>query len=69
MNNKTLHMAAFVLVIVGAVNWGLVGLAQTNLVEMVLGTGSMPTMLVYVLVGLSGVYLVLQHKADCKTCA
>lgn len=69
MNNKTLHMVAFVLAMVGALNWGLVGLLQTNVVEMVLGAGSTPTTLVYVLVGVSAAWLLVQHKADCKTCA
>lgn len=68
MNNKMLHMVAFVLVVVGAVNWGLVGLADFNLVEMVLGMESTLTTVVYVLVGVSGVWLAITHSADCKTC-
>lgn len=44
------------LVIVGAINWGLVGLLNLNVVELVLGAGSVLTKAVYVLVGLAGVY-------------
>lgn len=62
-----LHVVAFTLVVVGALNWGLVGLFNFNLVEMLLGMGGL-TQLVYVLVGLSAVYVVFTHKADCKTC-
>ena len=60
-------MLAFVLVVVGALNWGLSALGM-NVVEMFLGVGTTLTRVVYLLVGASGVYLLLQHKADCKTC-
>ena len=60
-------MVAFVLVAVGAVNWGLVALGM-NLVEMLLG-GSGLTNIVYLLVGASGVYLALTHMNDCKICS
>lgn len=65
---KMLHMAAFTLVIVGALNWGLVALADFNLVKTVLG--SMPDLerIVYILVGASAVYLAATHATDCKTC-
>lgn len=69
MNAKTLHMVAFVLVVVGAVNWGLVALADVNVVDMVLGAGSTLAKLVYVLVGVSGVWLFVSHKGDCKVCS
>lgn len=62
-----MHMLAFVLVIVGALNWGLVGLLNFNLVEMLFGVSSL-TSLVYVLVGVSALYLVLTHKDDCMCC-
>lgn len=39
-----------------AINWGLVGLLNINLVEMVLGTGSTLTKVAYIVVGLVGVY-------------
>lgn len=45
------------LVVVGALNWGLVGLLNLNLVEAVLGMGSVLTKAVYVLVGLSGAWM------------
>lgn len=46
---------AFVLVIIGALNWGLVGVAQFDLVAAIFGAGSMLARLVYILVGLSGI--------------
>lgn len=66
MNAKLLHMIAFSLVIVGAINWGLTAL-NYNVVEMILGTGSL-SMIVYLLVGASGVYIVATHQKDCKVC-
>jgi uncharacterized membrane protein YuzA (DUF378 family) len=71
---KALHMIAFVLVIIGALNWGLVGLggfagADWNVVNMILG--SVPTVewIVYILVGLSGIWLAIGHRKDCKMCS
>lgn len=43
-------------VVVGALNWGLVGLLNLNLVESILGAGSILTKAVYVIVGLAGAY-------------
>ena len=64
---------AWVLVIVGALNWGLVGLgmlitnsASWNLVDMIFGSGVLSA-IVYVLVGASGVYVLLGH-CGCKGC-
>jgi len=65
---KALHMVSFVLLIVGGLNWGLVGLFQYNLVESIFGMGSGVTMLVYILVGLSALYIGLTHMKDCKYC-
>ena len=69
-----MHMIACILVIVGALNWGLVGLSgfiggNWNLVHMLLGSMSGLENLVYVLVGLAGVYEIATHKSNCKMCA
>lgn len=70
---KSLHMVTFILLIVGGVNWGLTGLGgfmggNWNLVNMILGSWPALEWLVYVLVGLSAVYEVFTHKANCKMC-
>ena len=51
---KSVQMIAVLLVVIGAINWGLVGLLGMNLVEAILGAGSMLTKIVYILVGVSG---------------
>jgi uncharacterized protein len=71
---KMIHMAAFVLVIVGGINWGLVGLggfmgANWNVVYMIFGQVPMLEWLIYVLVGLSALYLGATHKKDCRNCS
>lgn len=68
-NEKMIHVIAFSLAMIGALNWGLVGLFGFNLVEALFGTGSMLTNLVYILVGVSAVYVFLTHKKDCKICS
>ena len=64
---KALHVIAFVLVIVGGLNWGLTAVGY-NLVDMLVGVGSATGKVVYILVGLSAIYLAVTHKGDCKTC-
>ena len=54
---KALTLLAIVLLVVGGLNWGLVGLFQFNLVATLFGESSMLSNIVYVLVGLSAVYV------------
>lgn len=65
---KALHMVAFTLVLVGALNWGLVGVFGYNLVETLLGAGSTLTQVVYGLVGASAVVEAVTHKNNCRLC-
>lgn len=53
---KALNIITLVLVIVGGVNWGLVGVASFDLVAAIFGGGSTLARLVYILVGLSAVW-------------
>lgn len=64
---KAVHIAAYTLLWVGGLNWGLVGLFDFNLVES-LGLQSGFVNLVYVLVGAAAVYTALTHMGDCKVC-
>jgi uncharacterized protein len=66
---KAVHAIAFILVIVGAINWGLIGVNENwNVVGMLLGSWPVVESIVYVLVGLSGLSLVFSHRKDCKAC-
>lgn len=69
MGNKGLHMAAFTLVIIGGVNWLLVGLFQWDIGAIFGGMGSLISRIVYLLVGVSAVYLAATHKKDCRVCS
>ena len=51
---NTLFKSALVISIIGCLNWGLVGLLNFNLVEYLLGDGSLLTRIVYVLVMVAG---------------
>ncbi len=58
---KTLDIIVAVLLVVGGLNWGLVGMFDFNLVATLFGTSLVAT-IVYVLVGLSALYQVLSLK-------
>lgn len=53
---KILNYIVLTLVIVGALNWLLVGLFQFNLVDTIFGEFSILSRIVYILVGLSGLW-------------
>jgi uncharacterized membrane protein YuzA (DUF378 family) len=59
---KTIDLVAAGLVIVGAINWGLVGIARFNLVTALLGDNALSAT-VFTVVGLAGLYLLLQLRA------
>ena len=73
-SHKMLHSVSWILILVGALNWGLVGLGMLrggmgwNVVNMLLGSWPMVESLVYVLVGLSAVYELFVHKKNCRLC-
>lgn len=52
---ETLQKTCLVLTIIGAVNWGLIGLFDFNLVSALFGVKTILTNLIYVLIGISGI--------------
>jgi len=54
---QIVRLIALALVVIGGLNWGLVGLMDLDLVAALLGKKSTLTKIVYVLVGLSALYL------------
>ena len=61
---KSLHTITFILLIIGGLNWGLVGLFKYNLVMSLLGAWPWVERIVYILVGLSA----LMMLGMCKCC-
>jgi len=56
------------LVIVGALNWGLIGLFEYNFVNAILGGVPVLERFVYILVGLAGVMMILKLFRKCPLC-
>ncbi len=54
-----------ILVIIGALNWGLVGALQFNLVDQIFGAGSGLARVIYVLVGLAGIIKLISCFKEC----
>jgi hypothetical protein len=60
---RTLDVVAAILLVIGGLNWGLVGAANFDLVATVFGEMSPLSRIVYVLVGVAALYQALQWKA------
>lgn len=65
---KALRMVSFILFIVGTANWGIVGRLNYNLAESLLGGVGLAN-ITYILVCLSGVVLLMQHRGDYEACS
>ena len=55
---KVIDTIALALVVIGAINWGLIGLFNFNLVDTLFGIGSVLSRIVYTLVGVSGLWTI-----------
>ena len=55
---KGMDYTALTVVIIGSINWGLIGFLNFNLVDFIFGSGSMLSKIVYALVGICGLYLI-----------
>lgn len=53
---KIIDKIALVLIIIGAINWGLIGIFKFNLVDTLFGAMSLLSRIVYTLVGISGLW-------------
>ena len=54
--------------IIGALNWGLIALTGNNFIEGVCGAGSGITKVIYILIGLSGLALIVSFFTTCPKC-
>jgi uncharacterized protein len=55
---NTLDWIAIILVVIGGLNWGLVGLFDFNLVDAIFGMMSVISRIIYILVGISALYMI-----------
>ncbi len=55
---KIIDTIALILVIIGAIVWGLIGLFNFNLVEMLFGNMTLLSRIIYILVGISGLWAI-----------
>jgi len=56
MAKNALDWIALILIIIGGLNWGLVGIFKWNLVDAIFGIGSVVSAIVYILVGVAALY-------------
>jgi hypothetical protein len=57
MDKDLLQFVAKIIIIVGAINWGLYGLMNLDLVALIFGHLTIAARLIYILVGVSGAYI------------
>lgn len=57
---------ALVLIVIGALNWGLIGVFDFDVVAAVFGEMSILARIIYILVGLSGIYMLVTAAGQCK---
>ena len=58
MKNTALDAVALTLSIIGAVNWGLIGLFKFDLVAFLFGSMTLLSRIIYTIVGICGIYLI-----------
>lgn len=58
MRNKAFDCIVLTIVIIGAINWGLIGFFDFNLVAKIFGSMTWISRIIYALVGLGGLYLI-----------
>lgn len=67
MKCKCINVIALILIVIGAVNWGLVGFFQFDLVAYLFGSSAaMLSRVVYALVGLAGLWAIPMIGRCCK---
>ena len=65
---KALHITAFILLVIGGLNWLLVAF-NFNLVQAIFGAWPALVMIIYILVGLSAIFEAATHGKNCKMCS
>ena len=65
---KGLHSVTFLLLIIGGLNWLLVGFFQWGIGDAFGGDEMLVSRIIYSLVGFSALYEIAIHKRSCKFC-
>lgn len=63
---KIINIIALILLIIGGLNWGLVGIFEFNLVDFLFGVGSILSRIIYILVGISALWCLSLFGKICK---
>jgi uncharacterized membrane protein YuzA (DUF378 family) len=63
---KYVKKIPYILVLIGALNWGMYGIVGFDVVDMVIGGIPMIARIIYVLIGLSALYGVINTCAFCR---
>lgn len=66
---KSIHFFAYLIIIVGGLNWLLFGLFQWDIGNIFGGPGSVISRALYIIVGLAAVYELATHKGRRKECS
>ena len=68
MKGKGMHMLTWILLVIGGLNWLLIGILQWDIGEPFGGMDSWVSRIIYILVGLSALWELFGHKGHCKMC-
>lgn len=66
---KGLHIVTFTLLVVGGLNWLLVGVFDFDLVSSIFGSMTVISRTIYILVGVSAIVELFTHKGNCRLCS
>ena len=58
MDSRVIDYILLIFVIIGAVNWGLIGFFNFNLVIFLFGSGSIIVIIIYCIIGIAGLYAI-----------
>lgn len=65
---RYLYITSIILLIIGGINWGLVGLFDFNLVSAIFGHFPLLVKLIYSLVGLAALFVIFKFRCLCDKC-
>jgi len=63
-----LHLITFILLIIGGLNWLLVGAAGWDIGALFGGSINTVSRIIYIIIGLAAIYEIVAHKSNCRAC-